>query len=280
VEKHEKPLHETRMRAQAEVARLVDIMARLRAPGGCPWDREQTFDSLKPYLIEEAYEVLDAMEGASSRDHCEELGDLLFQVIFHAEIARENGDWDFADVARAIGDKIEYRHPHVFAGLEVENADEVSRNWVQLKAAEKARKQGRKVSVIEGVPRHAPALLRGERITEKASRIGFDWPDLQGVRAKVDEELAELDEALASGDPAAIEHELGDVLFALANLARHTRTPAEDALRAAVGRFEKRFMWLEERLHDQGIGVGEPAPMALMDRLWEQAKALEKAGKL
>lgn len=280
MEKHEKPLHETRSRAQAEIVRLVDIMARLRAPGGCPWDREQTFDSLKPYLIEEAYEVLDAMEGASSRDHCEELGDLLFQVIFHAEIARENGDWDFADVAKAISDKIEYRHPHVFAGLEVENADEVSRNWVQLKAAEKAKKQGKRVSVIEGVPRHAPALLRGERVTEKASRIGFDWPDLAGVRAKVDEELQELDEALASGDPAAIEHELGDVLFALANLARHARAPAEDALRAAVGRFEKRFLWLEERLHERGIGVGEPAPMELMDQLWEQAKALEKAGRL
>ena len=161
------------------------------------------------------------MEAAGSRDHCEELGDLLFQVIFHAEIARENGAWDFADVAKAISDKIEYRHPHVFAGLEVENADEVSRNWVQLKAAEKAKKQGRRVSVIEGVPRHAPGLLRAERITEKASRIGFDWPDLAGVRAKVDEELRELDEALASGDARAIEHELGDVLFALANLARH-----------------------------------------------------------
>jgi len=279
-QKQEKPLDEVRTRARAEIDRLVGIMARLRAPGGCPWDREQTFDSLKPYLVEEAYEVLDAMEGASSRDHCEELGDLLFQVIFHAEIARENGDWDFADVAKAIADKIEYRHPHVFAGLEVENADEVSRNWVQLKAAEKAKKQGRRVSVIEGVPRHAPALLRAERTTEKASRIGFDWPDLAGVRAKVDEELRELDEALASGDAKAVEHELGDVLFALANLARHARTPAEDALRAAVGRFEKRFLWVEERLHERGIGVGEPAPLALMDELWEQAKVLEQQGRL
>jgi len=274
------PLEETRRRSAAEIERLVGIMARLRAPGGCPWDREQTFDSLKPYLIEEAYEVLDAMEGAGGRDHCEELGDLLFQVIFHAEIAREEGAWDFADVAKAIADKIEYRHPHVFGGLEVADADQVARNWVQLKAKEKERKAGRRVSVIDGVPLHAPGLLRAERITEKASRIGFDWPDRAGVRAKVDEELRELDEAIASGDPRAIEHELGDVLFALANLARHLRTPAEDALRLAVRRFEKRFLWLEERLHEQGIAAGAPAPLELLDRLWEEAKALEKAGKL
>ncbi|WP_373049384.1 nucleoside triphosphate pyrophosphohydrolase [Vulgatibacter sp.] len=276
----EKELEQTRRRSAEEITRLVGIMARLRAPGGCPWDREQTFDSLKPYLVEEAYEVLDAMEGDSSRDHCEELGDLLFQVIFHAEIARENGDWDFADVTRAISDKIEYRHPHVFGDVTITDADEVSRNWVKLKAAEKARKKGQRVSVIEGVPRHAPGLLRAERITEKASRIGFDWPELAGVRAKVDEELAELDEALASGDPKAIEHELGDVLFALANLARHARTPAEDALRLAVGRFERRFLWVEERLHEQGFGAGQVAPLELMDRLWEEAKALEKQGEL
>ena len=273
-------LEETRRRSAAEIERLVGIMARLRAPGGCPWDREQTFDSLKPYLIEEAYEVLDAMEGAGGRDHCEELGDLLFQVIFHAEIAREDGAWDFADVAKAISDKIEYRHPHVFGGLEVEDAEEVARNWVRLKAKEKAKKAGRNVSVIDGVPLHAPGLLRAERITEKASRIGFDWPDVAGVRAKVDEELAELDEAIASGDPEAIEHELGDVLFALANLARHVRTPAEDALRLAVRRFEKRFLWLEQRLHEQGIAPGSAAPVEEMERLWEEAKALEKAGRL
>lgn len=280
MEKKERPLDQTRQRSAEEITRLVEIMARLRAPDGCPWDREQTFDSLKPYLVEEAYEVLDAMEGGGGRDHCEELGDLLFQVIFHAEIAREGGDWDFADVAKAIADKIEYRHPHVFGDAKAMDLEEANRNWVQLKAAEKARKQGGRVSVIEGVPKQAPGMLRAERITEKASRIGFDWPDLAGVRAKVDEELAELDEALAAGDAAAIEHELGDVLFALANLARHARTPAEDALRLAIGRFEKRFHHLESRLHEQGIGAGEVASPDLLDRLWEEAKALEKKGGL
>lgn len=276
----DRKLEETRRRSAEEIARLVGIMARLRAPDGCPWDREQTWDSLKPYLVEEAYEVLDAMEGAGGRDHCEELGDLLFQIVFHAEIARESGAWDFAEVAKAIGDKIEYRHPHVFGELRLADADEVNRNWVRLKAAEKAKKRGQRVSVIDGVPRHAPALLRAERITEKASRIGFDWPDRAGVRAKLDEELAELDEAVRSGDPRAIEHELGDVLFALANLARHLRTPAEDALRGAVTRFERRFRWVEDRLGERGIGPGQPAPLELMDRLWEEAKRLEKEGRL
>lgn len=280
MEKTEKPLAETRASAVEQVTRLVEIMARLRAPGGCPWDREQTMASLKPYLVEETYEVLDAMESGSAREHCEELGDLLFQIVFHAEIARENGDWDLGDVAKAIADKIEYRHPHVFGDLQVAGSEEVAANWVQLKAAEKAKKKGRKVSVIEGVPSGAPALLRAERITEKASRIGFDWPDLAGVRAKVTEELAELDEALASGDPAAVEHELGDLLFAVANLARHARTPAEDALRGTIRRFEKRFLWVEEGLHQRGIGPGEPAPLELMDELWEEAKRREKAGLL
>jgi MazG family protein len=280
VEKKERALEKTRQRSAEEITRLVGIMARLRAPGGCPWDREQTFDSLKPYLVEEAYEVLDAMEGGGGRDHCEELGDLLFQVIFHAEIARENCDWDFADVAKAISDKIEYRHPHVFGDAEAVDLDEANRRWVQLKAAEKAKKQGGRVSVLEGVPLHAPGMLRAERITEKASRIGFDRPDLAGVRAKVDEELAELDEAIAGGDAAAIEHELGDVLFALANLARHVRTPAEDALRLAIRRFEKRFHHVEGRLHEQGIGAGESASPSVLDRLWEEAKALEKKGRL
>lgn len=279
MEGEKRPLEETRRRSAAEIDRLLGIMARLRAPGGCPWDREQTFASLKPYLVEEAYEVLDAMEGGG-RDHCEELGDLLFQIVFHAEIAREEGAWDFSDVARAIADKIEYRHPHVFGADAVADLDEANRNWVRRKAEEKARKQGRPVSVIEGVPAHAPGLLRAERITEKASRIGFDWPDRAGVRAKVDEELAELDAAIAAGDAAAIEHELGDVLFALANLARQLRTPAEDALRGAIRRFERRFLWLEARLADHGIAIGEPAPADLLDRLWEEAKALERAGRL
>src|SRR5690606_18379935 len=180
-------------------------------------------------------------------------GDLLFQIVFHAEIARGERAWDFSDVARAIADKIEYRHPHVFGADAVADLDEANRNWVRRKAEEKARKQGRPVSVIERVPAHAPGLLRAARTTEKASRIGFDWPDRAGVRAKVDEELAELDAAIAAGDAAAIEHELGDVLFALANLARQLRTPPGDALRGGIRRFDRRFLWLEARRADHGM---------------------------
>lgn len=276
---HPKPLPETRRRASESLDRLVEMMATLRAPDGCPWDQEQTFDSLKPYLIEEAYEVLDAMEEGSEREHCEELGDLLFQIVFHAEIAREKGAWDLADVIDAIADKIESRHPHVFAGVALEEGVSIDDHWVRIKAAEKASKKGRRVSVIDGVPRQAPALLRAERITEKASRIGFDWPDVQGVRAKVGEELAELDEAIASRDPAAIEHELGDLLFAVANLARHVGSPAEDALRGAIRRFETRFAHVEEGLHEKGLATGERAPLEWMDALWDEAKRIEKAGK-
>ncbi|HWV37586.1 MAG TPA: nucleoside triphosphate pyrophosphohydrolase [Vulgatibacter sp.] len=276
---NEKPrptLADTRQRASAELARLVEIMARLRGPGGCPWDREQTFESLKPYLVEEAYEVLDAMDAGSAAEHREELGDLLLQIVFQAEIAREAGDWDLADVVQGIADKLEYRHPHVFGGGErLHDAQEVEQNWARLKAKEKERKKGGRVSAIAGVPSAAPALLRAERITEKASRIGFDWPDAVGVRAKLDEELAELDRALASGDARAVEHELGDVLFTLANLARHLRTPAEDALRSAIRRFEDRFHWMEARLHERGLPSGERAAPEELDALWEEAKARE-----
>lgn len=274
-EKSRPDLADTRNRASDQLSRLVEIMARLRGPGGCPWDREQTFESLKPYLVEEAYEVLDAMDAGSSAEHREELGDLLLQIVFHAEIAREAGDWDLADVIQAIADKLEYRHPHVFGGEQVQDAREVEQNWARLKAKEKERKKGERVSVIAGVPSAAPGLLRAERITEKASRIGFDWPDAAGVRAKVDEELAELDRALASGDEKAVEHELGDVLFTLANLARHLRTPAEDALRGAIRRFEERFRWMESRLHEQGHQSGERAAPEELEALWAEAKARE-----
>jgi len=274
-EKSRPTLADTRHRASEQLARLVEIMARLRGPGGCPWDREQTFESLRPYLVEEAYEVLDAMDAGSSAEHREELGDLLLQIVFHAEIAREAGDWDLADVIQAIADKLEYRHPHVFGGEQVQDAREVEQNWARLKAKEKERKKGERVSVIAGVPSAAPGLLRAERITEKASRIGFDWPDAAGVRAKVDEELAELDRALASGDAKAVEHELGDVLFTLANLARHLRTPAEDALRGAIRRFEDRFRWMESRLHEQGHQSGERAAPEALEALWAEAKARE-----
>jgi nucleoside triphosphate diphosphatase len=264
----------------AELERLVGIMRRLRGEGGCPWDREQDLRSMRPYLAEETFEVLDEMDrvayGGPWRSLCEELGDLLFQIVFHAQMAAEKGEFTMADVCRAISDKIESRHPHVFGEHQVQNSTEVLFNWAQLKAEEKKRKTGRAGSVLDGVPTAAPALLRAERLTEKASRIGFDWPDVAGVRAKLDEELSELDEAIASKDRDALEHELGDVLFSLANLGRFLHTPPEDALRMAIRRFTTRFQHIEAALQAEGVPLGS-ATLEHMERHWQGAKAAEKA---
>lgn len=263
-----------------ELERLVEIMRRLRAEGGCPWDREQDLRSLRPYLTEEAFEVLDEMDRVSDggpwRPLCEELGDLLFQIVFHAQLAAELGEFTMADVCAAISDKITSRHPHVFGDQQVKGAEQVLANWAQLKAEERKKKTGRAGSVLDGVPTAAPSLLRAERLTEKASRIGFDWPDLAGVRGKLDEELRELDEAIASGGRDAIEHELGDVLFSLANLARFVKTPAEDALRMATRRFTHRFQYIEAKLHEEQVPFGG-ATLDHMERHWQAAKAVEKA---
>jgi nucleoside triphosphate diphosphatase len=264
----------------AELERLVGIMARLRAEGGCPWDREQDLRSLRPYLVEEAYEVLDEMDrvayGGPWRSLCEELGDLLFQIVFHAQLAAEQGEFTMADVCRAISDKLTSRHPHVFGEKQAKGAQEVLFDWAKLKAEEKKRKTGREGSVLDGVPTAAPALLRSERLTEKASRIGFDWPDVASVRAKLYEELHELDEAIASGDRDALEHELGDVLFSLANLGRFLRTPPEDALRMAIRRFITRFQHIESELRAEGVPLGA-ATLEHMERHWQEAKMKEKA---
>lgn len=264
----------------AELERLVGIMRRLRAEGGCPWDREQDLRSLRPYLVEEAFEVLDEMDrvaqGGPWHPLCEELGDLLFQIVFHAQLASELGEFTMADVSKAISDKITSRHPHVFGEQQVDGAEQVLANWAKLKAEERKRKTGKEGSVLDGVPTAAPALLRAERLTEKASRIGFDWPDLAGVRGKLAEELAELDAAIATGERDAIEHELGDVLFSLANLARFVKTPAEDALRMAIRRFTTRFQHIESALHDEGVPFGG-ATLEHMERHWQAAKAQEKA---
>ncbi|MGA9526230.1 MAG: nucleoside triphosphate pyrophosphohydrolase [Myxococcaceae bacterium] len=260
--------------------RLVEIMARLRAEGGCPWDREQDLRSLRPYLVEETYEVLDEMDrvayGGPWGPLCEELGDLLFQIIFHAQLATELGEFTMADVCAAISDKITRRHPHVFGDARVAGAEQVLANWAKLKADERKTKTGREGSVLDGVPTAAPALLRAERLTEKASRIGFDWPDLAGVRGKLDEELGELDEAIQQKDRDAIEHELGDVLFSLANVARFIQTPAEDALRQAIRRFTSRFHEIEAGLREQSVPFGE-ATLEQMEALWQRAKAKEVA---
>lgn len=264
--------------AGAALARLVEIMARLRAEGGCPWDREQDLRSLRPYLIEEAFEVLEEMdrviEGGPWAALCEELGDLLFQIVFHAQLASERGQFDMVDVATAIAEKIESRHPHVFADAKVHTTADVLANWARLKAEERRRKTGREGSVLDGVPAAAPALLRAERLTEKASQVGFDWANIAGVRAKLAEELAELDRAIESHERQAIEHELGDVLFSLANLARFLRTPAEDALRGANDRFVRRFHRVEAALRAEGVPLSK-ATLEQMEGHWQSAKREE-----
>jgi MazG family protein len=259
------------------IERLLGIMARLRAPDGCPWDREQTMSSLRPYLLEETYEVLEAIDAGDARDHCEELGDLLLQIVFQAQLAGEAGQFAFADVAEAISNKLVSRHPHVFGDAKVKDAEAVLKQWAALKKEEKAAK-GKGQSVLEGVPREMPALARADRLTEKASRIGFDWPDARGPREKIDEELRELDEAVASGDRAAIEHELGDVLFAVANLGRKLAVAPEEALRATVARFIERFEHVERGLERAGVPHGA-ATLEQMDELWNEAKALAAQNK-
>jgi len=265
--------------AGAAMERLVEVMRRLRA--GCPWDREQDLRSLRPYLLEEAHEVLDEMDAvaygrAGWKELCAELGDLLFQIVFHSQLATEVKEFGFADVANGIADKLERRHPHVFGERKVSGTTQVLENWARLKAEEKRERHGHEGSVLDGVPTSAPSLMRAERLTEKASRIGFDWPSVAEVRKKLDEELAELDQAVARGDRDELEHELGDVLFSLANLARFIKTPPEDALRQANRRFTERFHQIEAALREEGIPFGQ-ATLEQMDRHWDAAKAREQA---
>ena len=248
---------------------LVAIMHRLRAPGGCPWDGEQTHDSIKPYLIEEAYEVVEAIDARDDRELCTELGDLLLQILFHAEMASQRQAFAIGDVIRAISEKMVRRHPHVFGDTAVSGADEVVRNWSRIKSAE--RRAADDSSALAGVPRAMPALLRAQRIGEKAGHAGFDWSDATGVLAKVREELDELDEAIQSGDRAHAEAELGDLLYAATSLARHLRVSAEDALKGAADRFSTRFRHMEAALAARQQDMHSATPEEL-DALWEKAK--------
>jgi tetrapyrrole methylase family protein/MazG family protein/ATP diphosphatase len=257
----------------ATLVRLVGVMRRLLAPDGCPWDREQSFESLRKYVLEEACEVIDAIDSGSRPALREELGDLLLQVVFQAELGRREGSFAIDDVIASIVDKLVSRHPHVFGHLEAKDADEVLRNWEKLKAREKGER-----GVLAGVPRSMPALTRAQRVGEKVSRVGFDWEDAAGSRAKVAEELGELDRAIASGDTNAIEDEMGDVLFALVNLSRHVKVDAEGALRRTIDKFTRRFAHVEARVREEHGGWGEAGggehhiPLEVLDRYWVEAK--------
>jgi len=250
-------------------------MRRLLADDGCPWDREQSFASLRKYVLEEACEVIDAIESGDRAQIREELGDLLLQVVFQAELARKEGAFAIDDVVSGIVEKLVHRHPHVFGDLEAKDADEVLRNWEMLKAKEKA---GR--GILGGVPKSLPALTRAQRIGEKVSRVGFDWDDRDGSFAKAKEEIGELGAALEAKDVAAIEEELGDTLFALVNLSRHTKIDAEGALRRTIEKFTRRFAHVEARVKSEHGGFGDPdkgtLPLTVLDGYWEEAKDAER----
>jgi tetrapyrrole methylase family protein/MazG family protein len=259
---------------------LVAVMERLRGEGGCPWDREQTPETLKPFLIEEAYEVLEAIDSGKAEPLCEELGDLLFQVLFHSQIAKEKKEFNIEAVLRTTTDKMTRRHPHVFSSEAEEGAPLESKTvlarWEEMKKKE-ARNRARK-SALDGVPKSLPALLRAQQIQARAARVGFDWKSPGPVFAKIEEELQELKEAVSEGIPSRVEDEMGDLFFSIVNVARFLKMNPEDTLRKTTERFIGRFQSMESEAERKGISLGSLS-LKEMDLLWESAKSAEqKAG--
>lgn len=253
---------------EAPLDRLRAIVSLLRSPGGCPWDREQTHESLRAGLLEEACEVIDAIGRADDGHMREELGDLLLQIVFHSDLARERGAFDLEDAARHVCEKLIRRHPHVFGDAAASDTKTVLRQWEQIKREEK----GPGASVLDGVPRALPALIRAQNIQKKAARVGFDWPDESGAIDKFREELAELAVEIASGDRKRLEHEIGDLLFTGVNLARKLGVEAELCLEDATQRFAARFRCMEKAAANLGRRL-EDLPPAELEKLWEQAKS-------
>lgn len=252
---------------------LVTIMTRLRAPGGCPWDREQTFESLKPFVIEEAYEVVDAIDRDDRDGLVEELGDFLLQAVFLSEVAREEGSFDVYDAITAIHDKLVRRHPHVFGDVKADTAEQVLANWEKLKSAE--RKEEKKGGVLSGVPQSLPALLKASRLTEKAARVGFDWEQIDDIFAKIEEEVHELREAIRTESREEIENEFGDLLFTMANIARRMEINAEEALQSTNRKFKRRFEAIEDELDRRGQKF-EELSLEQLDAMWNEVKQRER----
>ncbi|WP_129126660.1 nucleoside triphosphate pyrophosphohydrolase [Geomonas oryzae] len=252
--------------------RLMHIMRKLRAPGGCPWDAEQTHDSLKRYLLEESYEVLEAIDAKDDALLKEELGDLILQPVFHAAVAEERDAFTMDEVLDAINEKLVRRHPHVFGDQVIESSAAQVENWEKIKKGEKGDERK---SALSGIPPHLPALMKAQKITEKAARVGFDWEHTDQVFAKVMEELHEFQEAMAAGDQQEMESELGDLLFAIVNLGRFLAIDPEEALRKTIQRFTRRFSHIEDTLHGRGERLQDTS-LEEMDKLWEEAKKMEK----
>jgi MazG family protein len=267
-------MNESFAEAGRKFSELVEVMARLRAPGGCPWDRKQTFETIKTYLLEEAYEVMDAIDREDWRGLEEELGDLLLQPVFFAAMAAEQGRFTINDSLDAINQKLVRRHPHVFGDAHAETSDDVKVHWDKIKKQEKAD-QGVSPpeSILDSVPRNLPALMEADKISHKAAGPGFDWPDIGGVLAKVREEAEELAAAHEQGDARHIEHELGDLLFTVVNLARRVKVDPEQALRKSNARFRSRFAHVEQRVAQSGQPFAD-VPLAQLEEWWQQAKTL------
>lgn len=260
--------------------KLLSVMKRLREPNGCPWDREQNYMSLRKYILEESYELIEAIESGDIGDMTEECGDLLLQVVFVSTIAEERNDFDIKDVLDYISDKLIRRHPHVFGDVTVNDSEEVVKNWEQIKIGERKNKAKKDTSILAGVPRSMPALLRANRIQERAAKLGFDWEkeDLQPLYSKVGEELAEVKQAVETKDKAAVSDEIGDLLFAVVNLSRHLDNDPEISLHNACAKFSSRFRYIEN-----AVSASEKPwsdyNLDELDKLWEEAKAAEKSDK-
>jgi tetrapyrrole methylase family protein/MazG family protein/ATP diphosphatase len=262
--------------AAGSIGRLLEIMSRLRDPvGGCPWDLEQTFSTIAPYTIEEAYEVADAIAHGSMDNLVDELGDLLFQVVFHAQMAKEAGAFDFKEVTEAICQKMIRRHPHVFGEAQARTALEQTVAWEEIKASERAGREEKTLGALDGVAVGLPALTRAFKLSKRAARVGFVWPNISEVLGKLHEEVAELEAEVAAGDQKKARQELGDILFVCANLARELDVEPETCLRDANDKFERRFGYLEKALKSAGSSP-EQSTLAEMDRLWNEAKAFER----
>jgi MazG family protein len=258
---------------------LVVLQKRLRAPNGCPWDREQTHQTLLPFLVEEAYEVLDALDSNDAQKFAGELGDLLLQVVFHAELAKEAGKFDISDVIRGVHSKMVRRHPHVFGKVKARSSAQVLKNWEQIKAEERAGEPEKKEqvdSVLNGVPRGLPALLEGYQLSRRASNVGFDWKNAEGILEKIGEEVEEIRVELVKAQTASarnqgeVENEVGDLFFAIVNLARFASIDPERALKRANEKFKRRFQWMERKAHEQGSRLADVA-RAELEELWNES---------
>jgi MazG family protein len=271
------PPHEPKLPANLPVGagfeRLIDIMERLRSPEGCPWDREQTFDTIKPYLLEETYEVMDAIDARDWNGLADELGDLLLQVVFFSQMAKEAGHFEVADAIEAINSKLVRRHPHVFGEGDAKTAADVIRKWDEIKAGEKAASAKPK-GLLASVPRSLPALMEARQIAGRAAGAGFDWSNVEQVLEKLHEELAELEAARQAESPESLQDEIGDLLFVIVNIARFLKVDPEQALRGTNAKFRRRFEHVEKGLEAQGKSPRE-ATIEEMEGLWQQAKLLE-----